>query len=254
MTDYASNPILKKQAESLSYPALFVSISGSHLYGFPSADSDFDLRGVHIVSLQDAIGLPRIREEVRKTEIHDGLEIDLVTDELKSFFLKLLKRNGLVLEQVVSPLIVHALPEHEELQQLAPGCVTRYHAYHYLGFAQSQWKLFERDEPRRIKPLLYVYRVLLTGIHMMQTGEIEPDLVKLNAVFNLSYIPDLIERKTSGTEKGTLNSADFEFHEQEYQRLIAVLEAAHDASMLPENPSSRDALNDLLIRLRLQQG
>ena len=29
------------------YPLVFATISGAHLYGFPSADSDFDLRGVH---------------------------------------------------------------------------------------------------------------------------------------------------------------------------------------------------------------
>jgi len=28
------------------YPLLFAIISGSHLYGFPSPDSDYDLRGV----------------------------------------------------------------------------------------------------------------------------------------------------------------------------------------------------------------
>jgi len=36
--------ILKPQP----YSPLFVSLSGSNLYGFPSADSDFDLRGVHV--------------------------------------------------------------------------------------------------------------------------------------------------------------------------------------------------------------
>ena len=37
------------------YPLLFATISGSHLYGFPSADSDYDLRGVHILPLPDAL-------------------------------------------------------------------------------------------------------------------------------------------------------------------------------------------------------
>nr|MDQ6926913.1 nucleotidyltransferase domain-containing protein [Candidatus Eremiobacteraeota bacterium] len=30
------------------YPLSFVTVSGAHLYGFPSEDSDFDLRGVHV--------------------------------------------------------------------------------------------------------------------------------------------------------------------------------------------------------------
>ena len=39
------------------YPLLFATISGAHLYGFPSPDSDFDLRGAHILPLDRIIGL-----------------------------------------------------------------------------------------------------------------------------------------------------------------------------------------------------
>ena len=31
------------------YPLMFVTLSGSHLYGFSSLDSDYDLRGVHVL-------------------------------------------------------------------------------------------------------------------------------------------------------------------------------------------------------------
>jgi predicted nucleotidyltransferase len=35
---------------------------------------------------------------------------------------------------------------------------------------ETQWRLFEKEDPPRVKHHLYVYRVLLTGIHLMQTG------------------------------------------------------------------------------------
>ena len=85
-----------------------------------------------------------------------------------------------MLEQLYSPLVVHTTPEHEELKAIARGCVTRHHSHHYFGFAETQWRLFEKERPRRVKPLLYVYRVLLTGIHLMRTGEVEANLVRLN--------------------------------------------------------------------------
>ena len=44
------DPRLLRQVEQHPYPLLFVTISGAHLYGFPSPDSDFDLRGVHHLS------------------------------------------------------------------------------------------------------------------------------------------------------------------------------------------------------------
>ena len=40
-------PIVERQP----YPMLFATVSGAHLYGFPSPDSDYDLRGVHILPL-----------------------------------------------------------------------------------------------------------------------------------------------------------------------------------------------------------
>jgi len=41
------DPRLHPIAVAQPYPLLFVTISGAHLYGFPSPDSDYDLRGVH---------------------------------------------------------------------------------------------------------------------------------------------------------------------------------------------------------------
>ncbi len=149
-------------------------------------------------------------------------------------------------------MIVQSSPEHEELKALAPGCITRHHAHHYLGFAETQWKLFQKADPPHVKPLLYVYRVLLTGIHLMQTGEVEANLIRLNDVARLSYIPELIERKTSGTEKGRLHQADLEFHAAEYECLRLELQRAHETSKLPETASAAAAINDLLVRIRLK--
>jgi hypothetical protein len=188
---------------------------------------------------------------------------------VRNCFGLLLKKNGYVLEQLFSPLIVHTTPEHEELKEICrarisstspnplpgrggEGVIKKHHSHHYFGFAETQWKLFLKESPRRVKPLLYVYRVLLTGIHLMRTGEVEANLVTLNNEFRLPYIGDLVARKLSG-ESTTLADADVAFHQREYERLRAELRAAHDASRLPELPSeqTRAALNDLLLRVRL---
>ena len=328
------DPRLHRIVAAQPYPLLFATISGAHLYGFPSPDSDFDLRGAHVLPLEKVIGLevhdetveqsfaeePACqaearseidsastgelrRESLRPNVIGDGrrLEMDIVSHDVKKFFGLLLKKNGYVLEQLFSPLIVHTTPEHEELKRicnpgsheperlLSPsfssipdggegdtdhpspvlrtpsplggerdgrsesGVITKHHSHHYFGFAETQWNLFLKESPRRVNPLLYVYRVLLTGIHLMRTGRIEANLITLNEGFRLPYLAELIERKTSG-ENTTLSDADIGFHEKEYQRLRGELQAAHDTSRLPESPSeeTRKALNDLLVRVRLK--
>ena len=148
-------------------------------------------------------------------------------------------------------MILQASPEHDELKEIGKKCITKFHAHHYFGFAKTEWKLFEKEIPHRVKPLLYIFRVLLTGIYLMQTGEIEANLVKLNEVFNISYIPDLIDRKITGKEKTILEAADLDFYRAEYERLVLKLEDAMEKTSLPDNASAKDNLNDLLIRLRL---
>jgi predicted nucleotidyltransferase len=171
---------------------------------------------------------------------------------VKKFFGLLLKKNGYVLEQLFSPLVLHTTPEHEELKAIAKTCVTRHHSHHYFGFAETQWGLFDKERPRRVKPLLYVYRVLLTGVHLMRTGEVEANLVNLNENFELSYIYELIVRKLAGPEKSALSDVDVEFHRREFERLRGLLEDAYRSSSLPETPAGKAALNDLLLRLRLK--
>jgi predicted nucleotidyltransferase len=246
------DPRLKEIARAQPFPLLFATVSGAHLYGFPSPDSDWDLRGVHILPPKEVVGLKEGPDTLTIEEKSDGFELDLVTHDVKKFFGLLLRRNGYVLEQLFSPLVVHSTPEHAELKAIARGCVTRHHNHHYLGFAQTQWDLFAKESPRRVKPLLYVYRVLLTGIHLMRTGEIEANILHLNQDARLPQIPELVARKLAGPEKATLDDADVAFHEGEVSRLRRALEDAGVTSSLAEEPTAREALHDLLLRVRLR--
>jgi predicted nucleotidyltransferase len=246
-----NDDLLRGVVAEQPYPLLFVTVSGAHLYGFPSPDSDYDLRGVHVLPAREVVGLRPPLETIEASTERAGQEIDLVTHDALKFFRLLLKKNGYVLEQLTSPLVVHTTPAHAELLMIARGCVTRHHHHHYLGFAATQWRLFEKEQPRRAKPLLYVYRVLLTGIHLMRTGDIEANLVRLNETFHLPQIPDLIALKLAGPERSALPDADVAFHQGEYERLCAELEQAAAASRLPDQPTCIEALNSLLVRLRL---
>jgi predicted nucleotidyltransferase len=227
---------------------VFATVSGAHLYGFPSADSDVDLRGVHLLPLEDVVGLRTGTETVDRTWTREGVEVDLVTHDLAKFARMLLRRNGYVLEQLLSPLVVASSPLHEEMAALAPGCLTRHHAHHYLGFARTQWRFFERS--RELKPLLYTFRVLCTGIHLMQTGELVTDLTRLS--YGPPYLSALVEAKRAA-EHGALpaDAPDRPRLAVDVAALTARLEDERDRSALPERPSAEPALHDLVVRARL---
>ena len=94
-----------KAADTHPYPLLFATVSGAHLYGFPSPDSDWDLRGAHILPATQALGLLPV-EDTLEISSRDGVELDIVSHDVRKFFGLLLKPNGYVLEQLFSPLVV----------------------------------------------------------------------------------------------------------------------------------------------------
>lgn len=248
---FSADSRLRDAAARLPHPPLFVTVSGAHLYGFASPDSDYDLRGAHLVPLRELVGLNAPRETVEIAETRNGIEWDIVSHDARKFFALLLKDSGYALEQVLSPLVVVSSPAHEELVEICGGCFNRRFARHYLGFGENQWRLFEKKSPPRVKPLLYIYRVLLTGIHLMQSGELQCDLRKLNAAFKIPVVDDLIALKTQTQEQIELPTADLEWYRAEYHRLRAVLLEAERVSPLPPGADLFGALDSILKRLRL---
>ena len=242
---------LRSAVGRLPYPPLFVTVSGAHLYGFPSPDSDIDLRGVYVLPLTAVVGLKAPDDTVERTFEHAGREVDLVAHDICKFLRLLLNKNGYVLEQLYSPLVVEGGGAFEELRSLGRGCTSRHAYHHYAGFARNQIKLLERESPPRAKTLLYVYRVLLTGIWLLRTGEVEANLLRLNESFRLPFIPDLIAQKQQ--ELSALDAGSLELHQATIARLQAELDTAFEESKLPEAATNWPALNDFLVRVRLER-
>ena len=91
-----------------------------------------------------------------------------------------------------SPIVVMGQDFLDELRPLARRCITRNHYHHYRGFYATQRKLIAKEEPKRAKPVLYAYRVLMTGIHLLRTGEVEANLLRLNVHFRFGFLDELI--------------------------------------------------------------
>ncbi len=247
------DPVLREIVDMGPYPMVFATVSGAHLYGFPSRDSDWDLRGVYALPAEKVVGLERGPATMGTSGGVPGLdrELDYVTHDAEKFFELMLRRNGYVLEQILSPLVVLTTPAHGKLKALAPACITRHHAHHYRGFFGTEWKLLHKQEPPRVKPLLYCFRVLLTGRHLMETGEVEASLPRLLERYPTPGVPDLVALKAEGGEKAALAPGDLARHEAEVERARLAFEEAAAGSTLPEQPTARPALHDLLVRLRL---
>lgn len=234
------------------WPLLFVTMSGAHLYGFASPDSDYDLRGAHVTPLRKLVSLSPPADTHEVMDKSGPVEMDIVTHDVTKFIRLLLKNNGYVLEQLCSPIVLHATPEFEELRGLAPRCVTRHHKHHFLSFSHNQWELVVKRGKPTVKGLLYTYRVLLAGIPLMRTGIVESNILALNQDVGLPFIDELVAMKIAGPEKAELRGHSLEQHEREFSRLCLVLDEVRAASALPDEPSCRDELNELLVRIRMK--
>jgi predicted nucleotidyltransferase len=230
---------------------LFVTVSGAHLYGFPSPDSDVDLRGTYAAPLELILSLNKPKE-TRETEglLEDAQEVELVGHEIEKYLRLLAKPNGYVLEQILSPLVILTSAAHEELKALAQASLSRRLYHHYAGFARGQWREYQKpDAAKTVKRLLYLHRVLMTGIVLLNEGIVEANLERLNVRFGL----DLTALIAAKTREMTLVVGSTRPHEDAVTRLFARLDEAFVNSPLPEDVPNRDALSDFLVRTRLER-
>ncbi|RLC60902.1 MAG: nucleotidyltransferase [Chloroflexi bacterium] len=243
---------------TVPYPLLFATISGADLYGFPSADGDYDIRATHVLPLRKMIVAPlhgaswyrMSGATVEKSQEHIALLIDLVSHDIGKALHLALKGNGYVLEQILSPLVLVTTAWHEELREIAQGCITRRVYYHYRGFFTGQQKLYNKAGDKRVKGLLYQYRVAMTGIVALETGEIEANVLRLNERFHLPGVEELVARKVSGERTCVENDAPYL---REIASLEPRLDEAYERSALPDRTPSEvwAAAEDFLFRCRL---
>ncbi len=228
------------------------AVTGAHQYGFPSPDSDLDLKGVHAAPTRALLGLGTPAESWDTTVVFEGVECDVTTQELARAIGLLLRGNGNMLERLLSPFQVLPGPDQQALADLARASVSRRFLQHYLGFFRGKRREHERAPAAEAKTLLYIYRTALTGAHLLTTGALEADLSVLAPAYGFPEALPLIAHKRAGREHIAVSPEDDALHRAQWPRLEATLLAAHEASPLPEEPPNRDAFDAWLVDHRLR--
>src|SRR4051794_25148333 len=141
---------------------LVIYLSGAHAYGFPSPDSDLDLKCVHVAPTADLVGLVPVGDPGDRIVVVEGVELDYGSNELGPVLLGALKGNGNYLERLFGELALggdRALLD--EARAVVRPTLSRRVQRHYKGFATSQLHAFD-DKPTA-KRALYVLRTAATG-------------------------------------------------------------------------------------------
>lgn len=224
-----------------------VYLSGAHAYGFPSPDSDLDLKAIHVAKTVDLLGFEVPAPTVDRAEVIDGIEIDYTSNELGHALAGLLGGNGNFLERVLGRMVPYASPLLAELRPMVKRALSRRVHRHYRGFAQNQLRFLEKEPT--VKKLLYVLRTTLTGIHLLETGELEPDVTRVMERYGLPDAASLVERKRAGERVG-LDAALLEQWRPRVQGLFCRLDESRERSPLPEEPANEGEVRHWLLDVR----
>jgi hypothetical protein len=233
---------------------VYYTLSGSHLYGFNSPDSDIDIRGCHCEELYSVLGLSK-PSEVRM--LVKG-EMDFNSFDLKKELCLVLDNNSNVLEHLAATPL-YSSNRFKELKEIAEKALSKRVAKPYWGMAESNLVKYLRTfnssfREHPAKKYLYVIRGYMAGIYALQSGRIQPNLKTLNKMrmFKLSVVDELIEAKLHGNEKMMVTGCD------EADRAIVQLQKmfkiAEESSTLPNEPNEKvvKEANDFLIKCRME--
>lgn len=212
---------------------LVVYLSGAHAYGFPSPDSDLDLKCVHVAPTETLVGLEVEESTGDRIEVVDGVELDYGSNELAPVLRGAIKGNGNFLERILGDLALggdRALLA--EARAVVKPLLSRRVAKHYGGFAASQLKAF--DQKPSAKRALYVLRTAATGRCMLARGEVVTDVARLGD-FVPREIDELLAIKRAGERQELERDHATAWRTQLVQAIDAV-DAAWPTSVLPEHP------------------
>lgn len=225
---------IKERLSSNHGKLIYLVVSGSDLYGFPSEDSDVDYRGAYLVGTNKLLGLKTPRDVI--DILTDGN--DIVLFEMKKEIQLAIKGNCNVLEHInAKPILSTA--EFVRMKQLVNNAFGKNGIYNsYKGMATFNYKKFILQGRTTVKKYLYVFRGLMAGIHVLQTGVIEPDIERLNKYFKFKEVKDLIKLKREGIEKGVIPlDMDIGVIEARINDLFVKIDKAYAKSKIPERPS-----------------
>ena len=188
---------------------LFAVESGSRAWGFPSPDSDYDVRFVYVRHTDWYLSIDQRRDVI---ELPIEGDLDINGWDLKKALYLLLKPNPVLLEWTRSPIIYRA--DHAAMRKIATlgekVAHQRPSSHHYLHLAESQYRRFIADETRvPLKKYFYSLRpaLALMWLRMNPNAPVPMNLGELRGGVSLpadvsGFLDELLEKKAVTKELG----------------------------------------------------
>ena len=217
---------------------LFAIESGSRAWGFPSNDSDYDVRFIYAHPTNWYLSVFEKRDVITPP-------IDKIYDingwDIKKTFQLLYKSNPSLMEWLTSPIIYRANEAAmQPLRSLVKSAFMKESAcHHYLSIAKGQIDRFKNSERVNIKKYLYTLRPLLC-CQWIITYDTQPPILFDDIVSEFvttksikKEIDDLLRIKRSSRESDMIDRSNI--LEEYFFELLSSLE-----SKISKNPKKLD--------------
>jgi predicted nucleotidyltransferase len=185
---------------------LYACESGSRAWGFPSADSDYDVRFLYLRPTTWYLSVEEKRDVI---EVPIDDQLDITGWDLKKALQLFRKSNPPLLEWLGSPVVyMEKYAVRAQLRELAKTYFSPQTCFlHYFGTARNHYRDATLGDGVKLKPYFYALRTLLAtlwieaghGVAPTEFGVLLKRMVTDPAL--KAEIQSLLARKQSGTEQ-----------------------------------------------------
>ncbi|MBP1991872.1 nucleotidyltransferase domain-containing protein [Paenibacillus eucommiae] len=175
MSDYPYQIVeeLKKIEQEEQVRILYACESGSRAWGFPSKDSDYDVRFIYIRPVEWYLSIFNKRDVIERP-ISNMLDIN--GWDLKKALNLFRKSNPPLLEWLQSPIVyMENCATAEQIRRISPlsfspkSCI-----HHYLHMAKGNYREYLQGDQVKIKKYFYVLRPILACEWIERHNEMPP--------------------------------------------------------------------------------
>lgn len=196
---------LQRIEEQENIEILYAVESGSRAWGFPSKDSDYDVRFLYRREKNWYLKLEKTADHL---EYPIDEQLDICGWDLDKTLRLLQKSNPVLSEWLYSPIVYQSDSAFiEALRCLSEKNVDKQRLiYHYLHMAEGNYREYLKKEQVRIKKYFYVLRPILACMWLKEYQQRPPvefeRLLKLSSIPSelLTVINELLTRKKRGDE------------------------------------------------------
>ncbi|MCL2649869.1 MAG: nucleotidyltransferase domain-containing protein [Candidatus Azobacteroides sp.] len=198
---------LKEIEQQYNVRILYACESGSRAWGFPSTDSDYDVRFIYTLPKNQYLSIEEKKDTI-DIPVNEVLDINGwdFRKSLRLFY----NSNAPLYEWLQSPVIYKQDDSFlETLKNLMPEYFSlRKGMHHYLGMAKNAWPELQGSEIK-IKKYFYCLRPLLAARWIVDKHELPPmefGLLRAQVKDKVwqSAIDELLTIKAQATEKTTI--------------------------------------------------